>query len=194
MPPKRSSVQSVGWVAALLSGGACSGQDLTGPDRGNPAQYAFAAPVEYACGRWAPSTPSVSLGLFDLVIHRDSAIAFGDPITKSERQRLISAGATIVHAFQVDQVRVIMSPTAVANYGVNWARGVVGNPGTEVWVSIGFRGAPNPQLITVVGGTVLQVLIPTNIIFATVPDEAIPSLRRQSSILWVEGNLMGCTY
>jgi len=173
-------------TASLVAVAGCAPDELLGPDRGDPAQYAFAFPVQFTCGRWWPSAPEPALGLFDVHLPRYTA---DDPDTGPRREQLqaiVAAGGTIVHSFHVDAVRTILPTLAVPDLVAAKVRGVTVPQDYSISAFVGFRDAIDPTVVTRRGGTVTAVYQSIGAIYAIVQDQVIPGIRAEPAVRYFE--------
>jgi len=175
----------LGLFALVGLGAGCT--DLSGPDRGNPELYAFRQSVQYGCNGWAPARPQVSLGLFDIYWGRSTEQDADDGPRAEHLRRVLQVGGTIVHKYHVTMVRAILPPSAVPVLGANAVRGVTDSRKYNTAVFVGFRSQIDQNRILARGGTITHVY--SFGIAAVLPDAAIPSLRRDPSVSYVESSV-----
>lgn len=174
-------------AVALLATVAC--QESLGPDRGDPAEYAFSTAVSFACGSWFPSQPATSLGLFDVELARNDGDLDDGP-SRNQLRSIVRSGGTVIHSFHVDMVRAILPLAAVPALGASRVRGVTAPHDLTVRVFVGFHGAIDGSAILDLGGVIASMFGQT--VVAVLPDAAIPVLRRRPSIRYVEQVGSGC--
>ncbi|MBX3146441.1 MAG: hypothetical protein KF785_06680 [Gemmatimonadales bacterium] len=184
-----------GLILAISAASGCS--DYLGPDRGNPADYAFAQPYLYSsCHRTdaVPTLPNgLSLGLFDvLLIRNDESDAHGAP-RSDEVRRIVQAGGTVVHSFNLPLVRAILPAAALPTLRNVVIHGVTEPHQLDTRVIVGFHTTIVPDAVTGRGGTILQAYASFPAVHAIVPDAAIASLRKDNRVQYVESALgIGC--
>lgn len=174
-------------LAALLGLPGCV--DLAGPDRSDPAAFAFPAPVSFFCGDWVGGEPRVALGLFDIYF------SGSEPPTSAQVASIRRRGGTVVHVFNLGRVRAIIRPGAVTAIRPAEARGVTDPTDHTVRVVIGFEGSTgDASAILPHGGRIVAAFRSgENIaVLAVVPDRAIPAIRAHHRVRYVELNLGGC--
>jgi hypothetical protein len=174
---------ATGLSLALLST-ACS--DFLGPDRGDPAQYAFTDSVFYACGSWHPAPPTSQLGLFDIPSGPASEAESFDEAKRRLIDRVLEANGTIVRRYNVVMVRAILPVNAIPGLQVSTVYGVVELNGDVVKVFVGFHGAIERSAIEARGGTVLQEYGAFGIVLAMISDHQVPALLRDLRVSFVE--------
>lgn len=174
-------------LLGILTAGACS--NVLGPDRGNPAQYAFADSVQFSCGGWSPAPPTAELGLFDI----PGTLANLQEPEAQARQRLLqevlAVDGTIVKQYNLLMVRAIVPVSRVPELG-SYAtlHGVVRRElkGNTFRVFVAFRGGLFPSVIEARGGTILRVYDAFNAVLAMLPDPAVPAVQQDQRVLFVE--------
>lgn len=174
------------FAALVFAAAACSG--FLGPDRGDPAQFAFADSVRFGCGYWFPSPPDTEFGLFDIP---GGLTGPGEPEALA-RQRLLDdvlgAGGTIVRRYNLLMVRAILPISSVSQLQFFTLHGVVQRElsRTTFRVFVGFRDGIAPSAIESRGGSILQVYDALDMVLAIFPDGEVPALRRDPRVLFVE--------
>lgn len=182
--------------ALILAISAASGcGDYLGPDRGNPADYAFTQPYLYPLCSRTPEVPTLpnglSLGLFDVLLFRnDERDAHAAP-RSDEIRRIVQAGGTVVHTFNIPLVRTILPATALPTLSNVMIHGVTEPHRLDTRVFVGFHTTIVPDIVTGHGGTILQAYSSFPAVHAIVPDAAIPNLRKDSRVRYVESALGG---
>lgn len=183
----------VGMVLAATAG-ACG--EALGPDRGNPAQYAFTDSVRFSCGGWKPGPPTVALGLFDIPGGLDTILTNLDTLAElqvqaRERlvQRLLALDGTIVRKYNLLMVRAILPVARVPELGGDaTVYGVIRSELKQdtFRVFVGFRDGIFPAVIEARGGTILQAYGALDAVLALLPDPAVPAVQRDPSVRFVE--------
>ena len=181
----------IGTAAALIAT-ACT--NALGPDRGDPAQYAFTSPIRLLCGSWAPALPTQPLGLFDIYLDSNQLAADGGP-TDAQSRVIVRLGGTIVYRYHLNIIRAILPWQAASRTGAGLVRGVMDARSTDVGVAVGFKTVIDPDLILTAGGRITYTFIHSPILFGYVPDARIPEIRSNTSVRYVErlegGNCTG---
>ena len=176
-------------IVALAVLSSCS--TPVGPDRGDPEQFLLASPATFVCGSWRPTLPKESLGLFDVYFSSGSTGSAHAAASKSI-QRLVAAGATVVQQFRVDGVRAILPVSAAARINARALIAVRDVQVTEHPVDIGFNISGKGGLILANGGRIIWMASTIPDFFAIVPDAAIPKLRQDPELRFLELNLPDC--
>lgn len=174
------------YVYLVVGLGLAGCNTLVGPDRGDPAQFAFQTAVQFACRQWSPARPATSLGLFDVFLRYNPAEDRVDGPTDAQVRTVLRAGATIVHRFNFPAVRAILPISRIPDLAADVVRGVVDPQLTEVRVAIGFHQRIESDWITALGGRVTHTFSNTPTVFAIVPDASIPALRIHPGVRYVE--------
>ena len=162
---------------------ACS--DFSGPDRGDPAQYAL-ADVSYGICGWYPEQPPPQLALFD-VMWRDEEPEQLRP-TEAQRQAILDANGTIVHEFNFAAIRAILPVDSLPALDPNRARSVADPDDYTVEVFVIYdRPVSEADSIRVIqlGATRVRMLRIIDGLIAVVSDDLVPRLRRESGVRWV---------
>lgn len=160
---------------------ACSG-DIAGPNRGDPAQYAFATDVSFSCGSWYPFVPSVELGLFDVTFGVQ-----GPRPTEASLRRVVERGGTVVHRFHLNRARVIMAPAAVASLAAVSVAGVRDATDYTVQLAFGLSGQHVPALFASDLGKIIWMSSSAPFsVFAEMDDAVVPTLRADPTVTYVE--------
>lgn len=161
--------------------------DPTGPDRGDPAQYVTS--LGFFCSVWTLPASAPTLGLFDIVLqgHREGP-------SDAHVLRIVRLGGTIVHRFNVNQVRAILpfrSVPGLASIAFQ-VSGVPNALNTDLRLSIGFREAGGGGFIAQLGGQVRTTSAGGLAFSAVVPDAAVPTLRRDPRTTFIELPVIAC--
>jgi len=149
----------------------------------------------YACGSWNPAEPSVDPGLFDVSWGLESAEDDGTGPKRKHRAAVLSAGGTIAYEFHLPMIRAVLSPGRVPEMQANWVRGVSAAAvlDVEVFVSYGREiTTADILLFETFGGELRHEFRGINTLFGTLPDPAIPRLRRRPEVTRIDGNGILC--
>ncbi len=171
------------WVVAVVAACAClvpfgiSAADQS--DAFGRTRYV------YACERWTPAQPVAAVDLFDV---------FGP--SNVLRQAVLQAGGRIVHEFNVPTVRARLRVSEIPGLPLGFYAISVEQPNRyPVDAIIGFRAAvtdTDRAFLASVGATILKEYRFIHAVHAIVPDEAIPAVRANPSVRYVELNVIGC--
>jgi hypothetical protein len=155
---------------------------------GDPAQYVLATPASFGCGEWYPAAPPERDGLFDIYFGNEGLAPSMDDV-----QRAVDAGGAIVALFHVPGYRAILPTAAVPGLGAMLVRSVpvAGQMSQEVLILF-LGGVTDTMLVVANQGRVLHVYSSLALVFASLPDSALPNVRADPRVADVGFNGIMC--
>ena len=176
-------------AAAVALSPAVSCREAQRPvEYGEPAQYVLATPASFGCGAWYPAAPPERAGLFDVYYGNEGLAPSMDDV-----QRAVHAGGAIVAHFHLPGFRAILPTAAVPDLGAMLVRSVTDASKLYQEVFVRFlAGTTDTDIVAANGGRVLNVYASLAIVFASLPDSAIPNVRADPRVADVGFNGIMC--
>ena len=174
-------------LALCLAAAACR-DALRQVEYGEPAQYVLATPASFACGAWGPAAPRERAGLFDVYFGNE-----GLAPAAADVRRAVDAGGAIVALFHVPGYRAILPTSAVPGLGAMLVSSVTdaGRMSQEVFIRF-LGGVTDTMLVVANQGRVLGVYASLALVFASLPDSALPLVRADPRVADVGFNGIMC--
>jgi len=136
-------------------------------------------------GGWHPERPKATNALFDVFL--------------GSRDAILASGGQIVHEFNLPVIRAHLPVSAVPTLQANFVQSVEGSPNefTLSEIVVGFlqpSSTDDADFLLSLGAASVAEGYPgsSSYLVKSMPDEAIPAIRANSRVRYVELNLVAC--
>jgi hypothetical protein len=134
---------------------------------------------------WYPERPKAANALFDVFL--------------GSRDAILASGGQIVHEFNLPVIRAHLPVSAVPTLQANFVQSVEGSPNefTLSEIVVGFlqpSSTDDADFLLNLGAASVAEIYPgsSSYLVRSMPDEAIPAIRANSRVRYVELNLVAC--